>query len=75
MLRQSLARVQGKKVTEKAADAQQGTADEFPRSLVMHELRGYPKGPLAYLRSRRSMADWSSAAGQSISSPAGSVAA
>ncbi|GAA4266217.1 glycosyltransferase family 2 protein [Frondihabitans peucedani] len=28
-------------------------ADSYPLSLARHELRGYPRGPLAYLRSRR----------------------
>ncbi|MBA8812016.1 glycosyltransferase [Frigoribacterium faeni] len=52
MAAQSLSRIGGG-----AADAAEtrpaGLEDEYPRSLVLNELRDYPKGPLAYLRSRR----------------------
>ena len=59
MLRQSVARVQGRKGTAAEADAARDDTAQFPRNLVMHELRGYPKGPFAYIRSRRSTAAWS----------------
>jgi len=58
MLRQSLARIRGMKVG--ATGPVDGPNIElYPRHLVINELRGYPKGPLAYLRSRRQMKAWS----------------
>ena len=36
-----------------AAPRPVGLVDAYPRSLLLSELSGYPRGPLAYLRSRR----------------------
>jgi glycosyltransferase involved in cell wall biosynthesis len=57
MLRQSLARIRGKKVGA-AGPGDNASAELYPRELVVNELRGYPKGPLAYLRSRKQMKAW-----------------
>ena len=57
MLRQSLARIRGQKVGA-AGTADHASADLYPRELVVNELSGYPKGPLAYLRSRKQMKAW-----------------
>ena len=57
MLRQSLARIRGTKVGA-AGSADDADIELYPRHLVINELSGYPKGPLAYLRSRRQMRVW-----------------
>lgn len=52
MAAQSLSRIGGG-ASDAAESRPAGLEDEYPRSLVLNELRDYPKGPLAYLRSRR----------------------
>jgi hypothetical protein len=52
MMAQSLSRIGGGSASEAEARPE-GLEDSYPRSLVLNELRDYPKGPLAYLRSRR----------------------
>jgi hypothetical protein len=70
MARQSLARVQGRRKTRSAEpETEQSGAAQFPRSLVLNELRGYPKGPFAYLRSRQSTAGWSARSGDGANPP------
>lgn len=46
--------------------------DAYPRSLVLHELGGMPRGPWAYVRSRRVTRRWSPAPSSSSSSTAAS---
>lgn len=69
MLAQSIERVEragtGRRGRSQALRAPAGPAApaipagaSFPRSLVMNELSGYPKGPFAYVRSRRAMRKW-----------------
>lgn len=60
MLRQSLVRIRGMKVGA-AGPAHVAGTELYPRQLVINELRGYPIGPLAYLRSRRQMNAWTPA--------------
>lgn len=58
MLRQTLTRIgtRGGRVGETDGAHQDAP---YPRKLVVTELLGYPKGPAAYLRSRRAMLAWS----------------
>jgi glycosyltransferase involved in cell wall biosynthesis len=54
---QSLVRARGQTIGS-AGPAAKERPYLYPRELVMHELRGYPEGPLAYLSSRRQMLAW-----------------
>ena len=49
---QSLSRISGGAAREVEARPA-GLEDAYPRALVLNELRHYPTGPIAYLRSRR----------------------
>jgi hypothetical protein len=51
--------------------AKESGASHFPRELMTKEMRAYPLGPLAYLRSRRSMKTWQPAS----SGPSGTATA
>ncbi|HEV7951655.1 MAG TPA: glycosyltransferase [Glaciihabitans sp.] len=56
-LRQGLVRITGRAVVSvESPDA--GPLPSYPKSLVLHELRRYPAGPLAYWRSRRFARGW-----------------
>jgi hypothetical protein len=56
---QTVARVRGRKVgrPDDGADA----SPLYPSALVLEELQGMPRGPLAYLRSRGAVRTWSAA--------------
>ncbi|PRY67030.1 glycosyl transferase family 2 [Glaciihabitans tibetensis] len=46
---------------EPAAHEPAALDPHFPRELMTREMRAYPRGPLAYLRSRRKMKEWAPA--------------
>jgi len=54
--KQSATRLRGRRPTD--ADAHRQAGEQFPRKLVTSELRGYPRGPGAYLKSRRAARAW-----------------
>jgi hypothetical protein len=53
LAKQSLSRLRGRQIDAEAP------VNAYPRQLVLEELRGYPYGPLAYLRSRVAARRWS----------------
>lgn len=58
MVKQSLKRLRGRKVTTDAVRPDAHAAEYYPRNLVIQELRGYPLGPSAYWQSRRRITAW-----------------
>jgi GT2 family glycosyltransferase len=61
MAAQSVARLQGRRAG--AADQAVPTAPLYPAELVRYELGGMPRGPWAYLRSRRAARGWTAPPG------------
>jgi hypothetical protein len=55
MLKQTIVRI-GANGSEPRSGAAEDAGPSYPRELVLHELGGYPMGPVAYLRSRHAAA-------------------